>query len=270
MTPEIIHVVPGRSAAGTVREALRTLGLREKVVAIADHLGYGPIDGDLDARRAWLEDILGQGSGEVVDRSESMWSEVLKPHVFPVIWTCRADAGDFAGFLDFLSRIDDRPFQCIDATGVRVEGNVNRWAIPRLGVVSEEQMIAADLFSCRAELSMELVGLHRDVWRRLKEENAELRVVEGEELRSKLISHFDSRLLDQVPPAWTLGVRVVGHALADLISTGNLIDDRFIWARYCALADEGALEMEAVEGPDEGMRGFRVRTPPRPQKTAVL
>lgn len=261
MPAEIIHVVPGRSAAGTVRKALRTLGLREKVVAMGDRLGYGPIDVDLGARRAWLEDVLGEGSGDALALAESAWGEVFRPHVFPVVWTCRTDAGDFAGFLDFLSRIDDRPFQCIDATGVMVAGRVNRWAIPRLGVVSEKEMIAAGLFSRRSELSTAQIGLYREVWRRLKEENAELRVIEDEELRSKPISHFDSNLLGHVPHAWTLGVRVVGHALADLVSTGNLLDDRFIWARYCALAVEGALEMEPIEGPNEGMRGFRIRIP---------
>lgn len=261
MAAEIVHVVPSLSAAGTVRRATWRLGLREKVVAIGDHLGYGPIDGDIDTRRAWLDDVLGEGSGEAVDFAHLAWDEVLRPHVFPVIWTCRTDAGDFGGFLDFLSRIDDRPFQCIDATGVEIETRASRWTAPCLGVVSDEQMVAAGLFSRRAELSPEALGRYRGVWRRLKEENAELRVIEEEELQSKPIWHFDSVLLDHVYREWTLGVRVVGDALAGLVCEGHLLDDRFIWARYCALAFDGALEMEPIEGAEEGMRGFRVRMP---------
>jgi len=256
---EIVHVVPGRSAAGTVREAVRTLGLREKVIALGDNLGYGPIDGDRDARRKWLDDIFGPGWGEAVDLAELSFAVILQPNVFPVIWTCRDNAGDYSAFLEFLSRIGDRPFQCIDLTGKTVEGKRNHWIVPSLGVVSETQMIAANFFSRRNSLSPKQTSLFRDIWRRLKEENAELRIVGEGELRSKPIWYFDGQLMNYVDREWTLGVRIVGAALAGLVSGGVFLADSFIWSRYCTLADEGIIKMEPIEGDETGMRGHRIR-----------
>ena len=150
MTTEIVHVVPGHSAAGTIRHAVAKLALREKVVALGDHLGYGPIAGDLAARRKWLDDVMGPGAGDVVDFTEAAWKEVFQPHVFPVIWTCRSSAEDFSSLLDFLSRADGRPFQCIDVTGAKVQGRANQWVVPALGVVSSQQMIAAGFLQNRS------------------------------------------------------------------------------------------------------------------------
>ena len=61
-----------------------------------------------------------------------------------------------------------------------------------------------------------------------------------------------------------LGVRIVGLALAELVSAGVFLADAFIWWRYCTLAEKGILEMEPIEGRQAGMRGHRIRRVVRP------
>jgi hypothetical protein len=259
MSQTIIHVVPSLSAAGTIREALAQLGLNEKVVGIGDHLGYGPIDGDLEARREWLDENMCDGCGECVDSAELAWQEALAPDVFPIIWTCRSDAGDHAGFLEFLSRAGERPFGLIDATDVLIEGRTGAlWRVEALGIVTEAQMISAGLFQRRREMSPAEIAEGREVWRRLKAVNAPLRITdtENDQLLSKPITFFDAELLEEVPQDWERAVRIVGAALARFCSSPRrLVSDLFIWGRYLALAEEGAVEIRG----DGGMRDCHIR-----------
>jgi hypothetical protein len=253
----IVHVVPSLSAAATVRKALKQLDLNEKVIGIGDHLGYGPIDGDLEARREWLDENMCDGCGECVDSAELAWGEALAPNAFPIIWTCRSDAGDHAGFLEFLSRVGDRPFEIIDATSELIEGRIGPpWRVEALGIVTEAQMISAGLLQSRTEMSPAEIAEGRETWRRLKAENAPLRITENDQLLSKPITFFDAALLEEVPQDWERAVRIVGNALARFCFSHHL-SDLFIWGRYLALAEEGAVEIRG----DGGMRNCHMRAP---------
>ncbi|QGM44492.1 DUF3658 domain-containing protein [Methylocystis heyeri] len=256
MSQTIVHILPGHSAAGTVREALEQLGLNEKVVAIGDHLGYGPIDGDLEARRKWLDENMCDG-GESVDEAELAWQEALAPDAFPIIWTCRSDAWAHSGFLEFLSRVGERPFKLIDATEVMIQTRAGPWRIEALGIVTEAQMISAGLFQRQREMSPAEIAEGREVWSRLKAENALLRITENDRLLSKPLTFFDAELLEEVPQDWERAVRVVGNALARFCcsSPRRLVSDSFIWGRYLALAEQGAVEIRG-EG---GMRDCHMR-----------
>jgi hypothetical protein len=256
MSQTIVHVVPSLSAAGTIREALARLRLKEKVIGISDHLGYGPIDGDARARREWLDDNLGEGYGGCVGGAELAWREALTPDVFPIIWTCRSDAGDHAGFLEFLSRVGERPFEVIDATGVTLQGRVGPWRVEALGLFSDAQMISTGLFQRRREMSPAEIAEGRKVWRRLKAENAPLRLTDNDRLLSKPITFFDAELLEEVPQDWERAVRIVGAALARFcLGPCRLVSDSFIWGRYLALQKQGAVEIRG-EG---SMRDCHIR-----------
>ena len=245
---ETVHVLYGRSAAATVRQALTQLGVREKVVATGDHLGYGPIDGDLSLRREWFEETLGEHYGECVDFAEAAWKEALAPDAFPICWVCRSDAGDHAGYLEFLLRIGERPFEVIDATGLMIEGRTGSWRLPTLGIVTEDQLLATGVLQRRTTPKAEEVAESRETWRRLKAENALLRITENDVLLSKPISYFDPDLLEEATSTWERGVRIVGNALGRFALDGRCIDDSFIWSRYRTLAKEGALEIEGDDG----------------------
>jgi hypothetical protein len=262
MTVENIHVIPSRSAASTVKRALGRLGINESVVPIGDHLGYGPLGDDILTRRAWLEESLGEGYGEEVGRAAIAWNDALAPDRFPIIWTCRSDAGDFAGFLEFVSRIGNRPFGVVDATGLTSNLTIRTEALA-LGTISEKNMIAYDLPSRRSTLSSKEIDEARTEWRRLKEENALLRVVDAGALTSKPPSFFDSTLLKHISRDWERGARIVGNAMSELFLAGRAVDDGFIWWRYCVLGSEGAIEFDESSGAGKSMQSCRLRLPSR-------
>ncbi|WP_375285235.1 DUF1835 domain-containing protein, partial [Sphingobium yanoikuyae] len=55
-----LHVVFGRSAAGTLQQALEVAGREGIVVAPYDDFSFGPIDrDDANARAQWVENELG-------------------------------------------------------------------------------------------------------------------------------------------------------------------------------------------------------------------
>jgi hypothetical protein len=259
MSFDVLHVVPSRSAAGTVRRALESLGSSEKVVPIGDHLGYGPIGVDAGTRRAWLQENLGAGYGEEADRAAIAWNDALAPDRFPIIWNCRSDAGDFAGFLEFVSRIGNRSFGIIDATGLAVEDiGIGAEALA-LGLLSEKNIVAHDLPNRRSTLSSKEINEARAEWLRLKKENALLRVMQDGALTSESPSFFDPTLLMQVSTEWERGVRIVGNAMTKLFMAGHHVNDDFIWWRYCALESESAIEFDELPEKSEGMRGYRLR-----------
>ena len=51
---------------------------------------------------------------------------------------------------------------------------------------------------------------YRDLWQRLRSENAPLRVIEGGELVSAPISYFDTRLMSYVTNDWQKVAMIVG------------------------------------------------------------
>lgn len=253
---QTIHVLPGRSAAASVKQAIKALGLRDRVVGIIDNLGYGPISGDLALRRAWLDEHLGDGYGESVDFAELDWQEALATDAFPVIWTCRSDAGDFTGYLEFLSRIGDRPFDVIDVTRVMVQGRANVCRVKALGVISPDQMISSGLFQRQRTLTEREIAADRELWRSRKAENAPLRVCENDVLLSKPLTHFDAELLAEATPQWEKAARIVGNAMWSL-RPRSLVSDSFIWGRYLAFEEDGLIE---IDGDTEaGIRSCRLR-----------
>ncbi|KAF2989343.1 DUF1835 domain-containing protein [Methylocystis sp. MJC1] len=261
MAETIVHILPSLSAAGTAKQALEELGVNEKLVVIGDHLGYGPINGGRDARRQWLEDNLGEHYGERVDMAELAWREALAPEAYPIIWTCRSDAGDHAAFLEFLSRVGERAFGLIDATDAMIQGRAGLWRVDALGVISKAELISAGLLRRRTEMSRAEIAEGREIWHRLRSENAPLRVTENDRLVSKPISFFDAELLEEAPQDWERAVRIVGAALARFCASHRLVSDSFIWSRYLALAEDGLLDMKEIEGAGDGMRGFLMRAP---------
>ena len=116
----------------------------------------------------------------------------MSPDVSPVVWVCRNHALEHAGFLEFVSRAEEAPFWVIDASDVVAQRRPPRGiAIWSLGILTPDQITKADLPSRRMRLPPADVGRHRDLWERLKAENARFRVVDQTGLRSASATHFD-------------------------------------------------------------------------------
>lgn len=242
-----IHVVFNMSAAGTIRQALGRLGRRERVLGFPDNLSFGPIDPPTARlRQAWIEKEFGYDFEEVVRMADLFWAEAISPGAFPVVWVCRHDAAEYAGFLEFVSRIDGAPFQVVDATRLTyVNGRGDVVAARSLGTVPADAIVAAGAPDRRATLTPKEIEADREAWRRLRGENAPFRVVAETGLVSAPIAHFDETVVACATEEWRSGAQVVGEAMTRTWDgpLGQSVSDLVLWARVQALGEAGVLEV---------------------------
>jgi hypothetical protein len=257
-----IHVVFTMSAAASIRQAFEQIGRREKLIGLPDNLGFGPIDApNGNSRQEWVGHWLGYDWDEVVQMTELFWAEATSPESFPVAWMSLGDAGEYAGFLEFVWRMADAPFRVVDATGVEVarsHGRPGSFVASSLSVLNPTQIVEARLLDRQRALPLEEVDGYREKWRKLRAENAPIRVVDESGLVSAPITHFDAVILSCVSDDWQKGAGVVGTAMGELMDTpyDQCPSDLVLWARVCALGDDGVLE---ITGDQSQMRNALVR-----------
>jgi Domain of unknown function (DUF1835)/Protein of unknown function len=210
-----LHIVFNPSAAGSLRDALRQAGRDERVVSLFDSLSFGPINPpDPELRRTWVEEELGYTAWEeVVGEATSFWPEALSISNRRIAWLSRRSAQEYAGFLEWLWRLGKEPIEVIDLTDVMVAGSKNGPNTPHLaislGILPPYQILENDLLDRREELTSILRAQYRELWGRLRAENAPLRVLSRGELVSAPLSFFDPLLLSCATPEWQKAAR--GH-----------------------------------------------------------
>ncbi len=164
-----------------------------------------------------------------------------------VAWLSRRSAQEYAGgFLEWLWRIGEEPIEVIDLTDVMVagkDGPTKPHLAISLGILPPYQILESDLLDRTEKLTSVLRAQYRELWGRLRAENAPLRVLSEGELVSAPLSFFDPLLLSCATPEWQKAARIIGEALWDsstalMIQTGDLV----LSARVRALADAGRLE----------------------------
>jgi Protein of unknown function/Domain of unknown function (DUF1835) len=243
-----LHIVFNSSGAAGLREALRQAGRDERVVGLFDSLSFGPINPpDPELRSKWVEEELGYtGWEEVVGEATSFWPESLSVSNRRVAWLSRRSAQEYAGFLEWLWRLGEEPIEVIDLTDVMVTTK-NEPTTPclaiSLGILPPYQILENDLFNPTEKLTPVFRARYRELWGRLRAENAPLRVLRDGELVSAPLSFFDQLLLSHATPEWQKAAWIIGEALSDswttlAMQTGDLV----LAARARALADAGRLE----------------------------
>lgn len=90
-------------------------------------------------------------------------------------------------------------------------------------------------------LSSEEVAFYVAEWRRLKAENAPLRIVEKEQLVSAPITYFDDEIISRASNDWKKAAFVIGETMAMRID--KHVSDLLLWARVHALVEAGVLEL---------------------------
>jgi hypothetical protein len=249
MAASTLHVVFGLSAAACLRDALRLAGRNERVVGLSDCLSFGPIDPpDPALRRDWVEEKLEYtGWEEVVGQAASFWTEAMSLDVRKIAWLSRRSAQDYAGFLEWLWRLGEEPVEIVDLTEVMVArhsaGPRGQHLAISLGLLPPHNILDNQLLGRAEALPAAKRAQYCELWRRLKTENAPLRVLGDGELVSAPLSFFDPLLLACATPQWQSTARIVGIALSDSLETSVLqTGDLVLCARARALADAGRLE----------------------------
>lgn len=265
MSGATLHVVFGDSAGGSLREALRSVGRNDLVVALEDDLSVGPINpAEPRQRAAWVERELGHKAGKCwIEDAEAFWSDALRPEERRIVWTSRRSAPDYAGFLEWLWRIGDAPCEVLDSsefsfTRTSIDGvQTSSGMIIAPAVLDPGEIVAMRLFDRSEPLSPATRSEHRQAWARLRAENAPLRLLSEAGFRSSALSAFDDDLLAQAGPTWRKVARLVGSVMvAD--ECLHRVGEALLLARIRALVDSARLESR---GDLRKMRFSEVRLP---------
>jgi hypothetical protein len=256
-----LHVVPGDSAGGSLKEAVRTSRPDDDVLAFLDDLSCGPIDSDEpSAREAWWRQFGEDRDVEAFLRK--FWGRVTSTDERLVVWFARHSALELAFFLAWTDRLGDRPYETIDLTGRRFpyrkqDGSANLTEPTRsIGIVQPEAL--ASLFGQESPIALEERDKCRRDWQRLRSENAPFRIVTEAGLASAAADYFDPLLLAHSTSEWQRMIRLVGSAMAygsePYLQTGDVM----LRSRVVALVDEGRL---IADGDPRDFRSTRVRLP---------
>jgi len=259
----VLHVVFSPSAAGSLRKALFLAERPDRVVALFDDLSFGPINPpEPNLRRAWEGDVLGYEEMDLGAEDHAFWSEALNPQQQVLVWTSRRSPKEYAGFLEWLSRFGAAECGVVDLTEMttryrRPDGRLSEPEPAVFAAMQAEQILDDHLFDRGRPLSAAERHRHLGLWRRLREENAALRVAHGGSLISAPLTHFDGLLLSLATAQWQKMARVVGMALVTFQDDGvSQTGDLVLAARVRALIETGALE---ARGDPTQMRFCEVR-----------
>ena len=246
----VVHVVFNMSAAGSLKQALADMGVRQTVIGLPDDLSFGPIDPRSDIRGQWVEDVLGYDDfGDYGKRADLFWSQATAEGINPVAWVCRRSAAEFAAFLEFAWLIGDHPFQVVDITQVEFASSADRsglktWRAATFALVPSDNIVNAGLVNRRTILTGVELQAYRDLWKRLRAENAPFRVASDLGLHSAPITYFDGVITSHVSDNWQRCAHVVAESLGALDDGFRQCGDLVLWSRVQALADEGVFEMK--------------------------
>ena len=241
-----LHVAPGDSAGGSLRQAIRDAGRDEEVVSCRDDLSCGPIKSDdQSARAAWWARFY--DVPEFEGDFKTFWNRVTTTDDRLVVWFGRHAAGELAFYLALADRLGDRSYDIVDVTGARS---------PAVSIVPTDQLRA--LLGTERPVTAQEREEARRHWRRLRVENAPFRVVTPMGLVSAPVDHFDPLLLERATPEWRKIARVVGDTMGYNFEPYMQVGDMMLLARVVALVDEGKL---LADGDPWDMHSCRVRLP---------
>jgi hypothetical protein len=261
----VLHAVFDVAATGHLMQVLGR-ARRDGIICLSDDLSIGPIDKtDGEARTRWLQEQFGSDAYENAADIDAFWSEVASPANRIVAWVSRYNAGEHAGLLELLRRRGDEPFEVVDVTDVQFAGLEDRPGLASslgIGELGAAQVIERKLLETAAPLSATATLGYAQLWARLRQENALLRIVENATLVSAPINCLDARLLSFAAPEW----RSTGLILDPFYRTAraagfDVPDLRFILSRLAALVESGQLEGEGDVARLDGMQSRQFRRP---------
>jgi hypothetical protein len=248
-----LHLVPGDSAAGSVRQAFRAAGCGDEIVALSDDLGSGPIDRiDAAARMGWWTQVWEIDDQDL--RITTFWHRVATAEERIVVWAGRGSASEHCFLLAVAQALRGRSFSLIDVTGMGRHADNPAWhgqlgtLVPGVlqGLIGTERRVGKVEHSAMAAR-----------WEALQRENAPFRVATEEGVVSVPEDYSDDELLAEAREQPTRVARVIGGAMARGRAY-HQVGDVMLLVRLVALVEAGRL---VVDGDPWDMRTSRVWLP---------
>lgn len=252
-----LHVVPGDSAGGSLRYAVREAGRSDEVVSFLDDLSCGPIaSGDPAERAEWWGRFY--DDRDVEDHLTAFWDRVSATDEQLVVWLGRHRASELAFSLAWAERLGDRPYACIDVTGQRFprRNDPTELGVPMQSVGIMNPDMLRSLFDSEQPVSAALKEEAGQAWRRLRAENAPFRVVKATGLASAPADYFDPLILERATSEWKSVNRIIGETMGYNSEPYIQVGDVMLRARVAILIDQGKL---LVDGDPARLRSCRVR-----------
>jgi len=250
----VVHVAFG-SAHGSLRKAIAKAGWPEEVAHTHDLFSIGPIAAgsvtaaEMARRAQAINEILGSDEWEItVADNAPLLAASLTEDVRPVVWFSRRDTASYAGFLWWLSHRGDGPCDIVDLTETILPARKVRGEIaPAQLAISPAVVPSVELIRLRQEarpLLPEERLRYQHMWLRLAQQNAPLRVIEGDELVSAPITYFDDLLLSWTTHQWRKMFRIFLETYCGFKKQGLYqASDLLLHARLRALVERGALDV---------------------------
>jgi hypothetical protein len=258
------HIVFGLMAAASLETAIRQAGREDRVVCHEDNLALGPIDPpEPQARAAWTARELppAYSSEECFPDETIFWREALRGDVRKVAWMSRRSAPEYCGFLEWFWRLGERPCEIVDLTDMRV-GKRRPFSLSQL---DPGEIVDDGLLDRTTHLDAAAREQHLGTWRRLRAENAPLRVVGPNGIQSAQLSYFDAQLLSFAKASWQKPARMIGEVIGEWVAPEMepyepyfQAGDGVLAARITVLVEQGLLE---GRGNLRDIRASEVRLP---------
>lgn len=234
----MIHVLFSSSAAGTLRQVLRSRDRDEWVVDLTENLDWGLINSsDPQQRVDWLD-------SNVPSVFEGGWDGIVE------------QVDDFAYLVD---QDDDRTIWIEPRSASEISGL--HWYLDRFGASDAHMLIAPEFEWFRSlgtrdfEAMVELLDhcprvpwdqarFPKRLWATLEAENSVLRVIINGVLQSVPNDYFDRYILERCSSAWTEWMRVVGNSMVDIDDAGHRVSDLFLRWRVGELIKSGIVVVD--------------------------
>ncbi len=256
----MIHVLFDSSAAGTLRQLLFHRGVRQRVVDLTETLDWGPIStGIFEAREAWLDrhspnDFGGWGwiAEHVVEFRKKVAATAER-----LIWIAPRSATEQAGLYWYLSQFGGVGARMIVAD-YPLRGAWRGEPPLRLGELQQEAI--AELLDEGPRVEPDTVRFPGDRWQHLMAEDALVRVVEDDVLKSAPHDYFDRFLLSHCSNMWSSWGRVVADAAVDAWDFGHSPCDTLLHWRLRELVAREVIACDSALPVDVAVsRQVRVR-----------
>jgi hypothetical protein len=235
-------------AAASLEMAIRQTGREDRVVCHQDNLAVGPIDPpEPQERWAWMDRELppAYSSEEGFPDHSAFWREALHEDARKVAWMSRRSAPEYCGFLEWLWRLGEQPCEVVDLTDMRV-GNRRPFSLSQL---DPQEIVDDGLLHRTRHLDAVARGEYLGTWRRLRIENAPLRVVGPNGIQSAQLSYFDSQLLSFATTGCQKPARMIGNVMGEWVwpeiephEPYFQAGDGVLAARIPVLVEQGLLE----------------------------
>ncbi|TKG95215.1 DUF1835 domain-containing protein [Puteibacter caeruleilacunae] len=261
-----IHIVFGRVSRCLIDSNEIDPGT-SKIISIYDDLSVGPLcdigeEENVLRRKKWFQNVYGDISyfSEISDFIDSDLDSIESliensneiGKVF--LWTGSyvSEMVSTARLISHLLKLD-RDILIVDYPNIAVKSVLGETVFPRSLVETAPSQVKEVLQHFRRIDEKELLAW-KDLWKKQKLENGELRVLEQQKQVSvKGTDYFDSLLLRNCTEDFQKAARVIGCTLVDIDFAVN--DDYLNW-RLKQLASEGRIE---AEGELQEIRDYGVR-----------